>query len=122
MAKKESSEAERAAKVLDGWSKPVNERLPIIKWKAGDVIVGSIISTKQLPDSVDGKGAKKTGGVIFTFQTLDGERVCYGAPTILWETLQTLDDGAVLRIECLGKTIATKRGQNAWAFDVRVRE
>ena len=122
-ARSQMSESERAAKVLEGWSRPINQRLEIQKWENGVIVVGALISTKKLPDDVDAKGnVTKNGGHIFTIEPEGEPRVCYGAPTLLWETIESMKLGTEMRIECLGQTIKSKRGQNAWAFDVRTRE
>ena len=103
-----------------GWSAPMGERLPIQKWTVGAMVVGVLLSTKKLPDS-----GGKTGGHLFTLAETDdagdaekGTRVCYGAPTLLWEILEPIPMGSVLMIRCTGK-VPTKRGQDAWTFEVR---
>lgn len=112
-----ATEEERARMVMDGWSEPLNARLPIQKWDKGVVVVGALKSHKQLPGDGD-----KQGGIIFTIvDSKTGEELCYGAPAILWDTIKGIAFGVVLRIECLGQIIKTRRGQNAWAFDVRVK-
>jgi hypothetical protein len=110
----------------DGWSVPQGERLPIQKWEDWQkrVIEGKLISTKKLPDS-DGKA----GGILFVIELgsrvsgewkSTGERLCFGAATLLWEILEGVPTGTELRIICTGK-VKTKRGQPAWTFEVRHR-
>jgi hypothetical protein len=69
---------------------------------------------KKLPDAPDGK----QGGHLFVIEGDDGQRQCYGAPTLLWEIIEGVPTGTVLRIVCTGK-VKTRRGQPAWTFEVR---
>jgi len=56
-------------------------------------------------------------------ETGEIERVRYWAPTILANRLQDdFQPGEDVLIVCQGKTIPTKRGQNAWGFDVYGRD
>lgn len=124
MAAKKAKEALTPAQLKDrderlrraGWGQSRSERLPIEKWQTGLEVVGTLVSTKKLPDRNG-----KTGGHIFVIDVEDGGRQCYGAPTILWETLETLSAGAEMNILCTGK-VPTARGQDAWTFDVRVKD
>jgi len=108
--------AHDAALSKEGWSHSKSGRLPIQKWGAGLVVIGTLVGTKKLPD----KGEKK-GGTIFYVDTEDGTRECYGAPAILAEALTDVRPGELVRVECLGKVPSTK-GDFAWDFDVRVKE
>lgn len=67
-------------------------------------------------------------GAIVTLEQIDpagGEtqRVRYWAPTILANRLQDdFQEGEAILIVCLGKVVPSKRGQNAWGFEVYGRE
>ena len=108
-----------------GWSEPQGERLPISKWEKGRIVQGALGVKKKLPDTIDGKGnVEKTGGHIFNIALTDdddqptGERLCFGAPTLLWEIIEATPEGTLVWIHCTGQ-VKTRRGQPAWTFEVR---
>lgn len=121
-------EAEKArveALTQDGWSRP--ERASggdILEWKQGLVVIGKLRKIKKLPDTVtvkDGKHETQKGGHIMTIATDEGDKV-YGCPTLLHQTLEGVNVGTMLRIECLGQVVPTKRGQKAWDFEVSSKD
>lgn len=112
---REAKERDRKLKAL-GFGNTRTSRLPIQKWGAGVVIMGTFENMKKLPDNKD-----KKGGHIFYFTDEDGQRQCYGAPAILAEALEGFEQGDFFRVECIGK-VPSNKGNDAWNFDVRVKE
>lgn len=98
-----------------GFTRASGSRLPIIPWKKGLEVAGKLVFVKKLPD-FEGK----TGGHLFHLELPSGEVVCYGAPTILWESLSELPLQSLVVIACTGK-VKTRRGQDAWTFDVMAK-
>lgn len=115
------SRTEEAKLQREGWGANRSQRLEILKWEVGKVVSGKVTTLKKLPDSNE-----KKGGFIFYIETEEG-RVCYGAPAILHGAMDEIItehggfDGLFWRIECIGK-VPSRRGQEAWNFDVRTRE
>lgn len=108
----------------EGWTKPVRASGgEIQEWEAGKVVIGTFLGMKKLPDrsvTIDGVTSVERGGHLFKIKTGD-ETETYGAPTMLVDTLSTIEAGTTVRIECLGKVVPSRRGQPAWDFDVSTR-
>lgn len=98
-----------------GWGSAQGARLEIEKIDTGEVVVGVYRRWKKLPD----KGQKKGGHVIYL--EVNGVLRCYGARTLLWEIMEGIDLGETVRIECTG-TVASDKGNDAYTYEVRVKE
>jgi hypothetical protein len=114
-AEKKAAEARDNRLRSEGWGGTLTDRAEILKWGVGLIVVGTLVRFKKLPDR-DGK----KGGTIFLIDT-DNGRECYGAPSVLLEAIGELEAGTVVYIECTGK-VPTNKGNDAWMFDVRVKD
>lgn len=111
MAKKTQAVSSAVRSRLDKSWKSVGKEKPL-SFADGDTIIGVL---RKLEEK---RGANSAIAVI---ETEDGLKR-YWAPTILADLLSNVPVGHEVRIECLGKTVETARGQNAWGFNVDMRE
>jgi len=103
MARKRSAE-EAAAE--HGWDKV--ERPKIEKWEKGMKVEGTYLGTRE--------GGKYKTPLLKLSQ--NGKVALFGCPIVLQGFLEGIREGSPIRIVCLGRTIETERGQNAWDFEV----
>lgn len=93
-----------------------------LSFEEGLELQGTFVRLQPKSEEKDGPGA------IVTLDIPDSEtgeivRVRYWAPTILANRLQDdFEPGEEILIVCLGKVVPSKRGQNAWGFEVYGRE
>ena len=103
MAKKRSAEEVASD---HGYTKV--ERPTIEKWEKGKVVEGLYQGTRE--------GGKYKTPLLKMLN--EGKVTLYGCPIVLQGFLEGMEIGSPIRIKCLGRTIETERGQNAWDFEV----
>lgn len=104
-------------KVGGGPAKDGGDLLPISKWEKGLVLEGQLV-TRREGGMTQANGKK---GLLMEFDDKRSGRVVYPLAAQLQYKLQTLRDGAKVRIECTGKD-KLESGFSAWSFEVWVDE
>jgi hypothetical protein len=90
-----------------------------LQWEEGLEVEGKFI---RLQPKDEETGAIVTLEMVAP-ETGEVERIRYWAPTILANRLQDdFQPGEDVLIVCHGKNVPSKRGQNAWGFDVYGRD
>ena len=103
MAKKRSAE-DMAAE--HGYTRV--ERPKIEKWDKGKTVEGVFLGTRE--------GGKYKTPLLKMQQ--NGKVILLGCPIVLQGFLEGIKEGSSIKVVCLGRTIETERGQNAWDFEV----
>ena len=93
-----------------GWERV--ERPKIEKWEQGKVVQGIFKGLQE------GRGEYKTP---LLKVMVDDKLTIHSCPTVLQSYFEGVTSDMPVKIVCLGKTLKSKKGQNAWDFEVYYR-